>query len=189
MRCSRTSNRCCWCWYESCCIRSWYFLVKCLELTFCLWTGILEKLWIDLHENGGRGSSCYWQQTLSMSLTFLRLHAPFAFAAMSRANTTEDVKWLAVLIEICHPYVKIMMTLRAEMFDVFKTLQILGVNSLNGAKAAQRVKLVFLRSVRVFTLRCNEVCPPTVLWHSWLGGRMGIRPVKKYGGMMEVGTG
>jgi len=27
-----------------------------------------------------------------------------------------------------------------------------------------------------------------VLWHCWLGGRKGIRPVKKWG-MMEVGTG
>jgi len=29
---------------------------------------------------------------------------------------------------------------------------------------------------------------PSVLWHCWLGGRMGIRPVKN-GGIMEVGTG
>jgi len=28
-----------------------------------------------------------------------------------------------------------------------------------------------------------------VLWHCWLGGRKGIRPVKKWGGMVEVGTG
>jgi len=28
---------------------------------------------------------------------------------------------------------------------------------------------------------------PSVLWHCWLGGRKGIRPVKK-GGMVEVGT-
>jgi len=29
---------------------------------------------------------------------------------------------------------------------------------------------------------------PSVLWHCWLGGRKGIRPVKN-GGMVEVGTG
>jgi len=29
----------------------------------------------------------------------------------------------------------------------------------------------------------------SVLWHCWLGGRKGIRPVKKYGGMVDVGTG
>jgi len=28
---------------------------------------------------------------------------------------------------------------------------------------------------------------PSVLWHCWLGGRKGIRPVKNMG-MMEVGT-
>ena len=28
----------------------------------------------------------------------------------------------------------------------------------------------------------------SMLWHCWLGGRKGIRPVKN-GGMVEVGTG
>jgi len=30
---------------------------------------------------------------------------------------------------------------------------------------------------------------PSVLWHCWLGGRKGIRPIKKYVGMVDVGTG
>jgi len=30
---------------------------------------------------------------------------------------------------------------------------------------------------------------PSVHWHCWLGGRKGIWPIKKYGGMVEVGNG
>jgi len=36
-------------------------------------------------------------------------------------------------------------------------------------------------------IRMREL--PSVLWHCWLGGRKGIRPAKKYGGMVEVRTG
>jgi len=30
---------------------------------------------------------------------------------------------------------------------------------------------------------------PSVLWHCWLGGKKGIRPVRNMGGVVEVGTG
>jgi len=35
----------------------------------------------------------------------------------------------------------------------------------------------------------SECASPSVLWHCWLGGRRGIRYVKKNGGMVEVSTG
>jgi len=38
-------------------------------------------------------------------------------------------------------------------------------------------------SVQEISYACN--CRPSVLWHCWLGGKKGIRPIKNWG-MVEV---
>jgi len=49
-------------------------------------------------------------------------------------------------------------------------------------------KQFYICAIVIFIKLLLTYLMPSVLWHCWLGGRKGIRPVKN-GGMVEVGTG
>ena len=59
-------------------------------------------------------------------------------------------------------------------FDAWKGKS--GVTSWKSSPVEQKFKII----------TTDRRLIPSVLWHCWLGGRKGIRPVKKYGGMVGL---